>query len=191
MFTSSRESFVLSDRSIRKAISDGSITVSPLPPDDAFQPASVEVTLADRLLLFNQVEEIDPSREMEGLTYAKRIHEQGFSLMPGEFCLGRTREIVTLDSTMAADFTGKSSLARLGLLVHVTAGYIDPGFSGTVTLEIANLNRNPIRLRAGMRIGQFKFFRLDTTCLRPYGHKELNSHYQGQEDVTPSRGWIQ
>lgn len=192
MFTSSRESFVLSDRSIMKAIREGQIAVAGVDlTGDVLQPASVDVRLDRELVLFTDAyDEIDPEAHQPDLTVRKKIGPSGFSLMPDEFVLGSTRENLTLNSSIAADFTGKSSLARLGLVVHMTAGYIDPGFSGKVTLEIRNMNRKPIRLRAGMKIGQFKFFRLDTTCLRPYGTEGLDSHYQGQQGVTPSLSWM-
>lgn len=157
---------------------------------EELQPASIDVRLGDRLIMFTDaVDEIDPEQRQPELTIFKRIPVQGFSLLPDEFVLGTTEETLTIGDSIAADFTGKSSFARLGLMVHVTAGYIDPGFSGKVTLEIKNLNQKPIRLRAGMKIGQFKFFRLDSPCLRPYGSAGLDSHYQGQSDVTASRAW--
>lgn len=181
---------MLSDQSILKAIKSGEIILEPQAPRSLIQPASVDVRLDERLILFTEaVDEIDPAKSQPELYVGKKIPEQGFSIMPGEFLLGSTMETLTVGPEIAVDFTGKSSLARLGLMVHVTAGYIDPGFSGKVTLEIKNLNTIPIRLRAGMWIGQFKFFRLDSPCERPYGSPGLGSHYQGQSDVTPSRSW--
>lgn len=182
---------MLSDQSILKALHEGAIVLESEVETECLQPASIDVHLGDTLTLFTEaVNEIDPTKHQPELTIKKKIPELGFSLMPGEFVLGTTVEELTLNEDFSAEVTGKSSLARLGLLVHATAGFIDPGFSGKVTLEIANLNRKPIRLRAGMKIGQFKFFRLDTPCLRPYGTPGLSSRYQGQSDVTASRSWM-
>lgn len=182
---------MLSDRSILKALEEGDIRLdSCVEGTDLLQPASIDVRLGSHLILFSEaVDEIDPGLNQPELYIAKKIPEQGFSVMPEEFLLGTTLETLAISDRISAEFTGKSSLARLGLIVHCTAGFIDPGFTGRVTLEIKNVNRHPIRLRAGMRIGQFKFFRLDTTCLRPYGSSGLDSHYQGQSDVTASRSW--
>lgn len=182
---------MLSDRSISEALLHGGIRVS-APPDvyaRVMQPASMDVHLGDRLLIFLDKEEIDPRKPQPDLTYMQELGPEGMLIMPNEFLLGTTYETIALSAAYSAEITGKSSLARLGLMVHSTAGFIDPGFSGKVTLEIKNLNRNPIRLYPGMKIGQFKFFRLDTTCLRPYGSPGLGSHYQGQSDVTASRSW--
>lgn len=182
---------MLSDRSILRAFTDNEIIIEPGPEPFEIQPASIDVHLGDSLIWFtDQVEEIDPEKHQPELTATKKIHEQGYSLMPDEFVLGTTAETLTVTEDFSAEVTGKSSLGRLGLLVHSTAGFIDPGFCGKVTLEIKNINSKPIRLRAGMKIGQFKFFRLDTTCLRPYGSPGLNSRYQGQTDTTASRSWM-
>lgn len=180
---------MLSDQSILAAMRDKAIILEPEVDIRDVQPASIDVHLGDRLMIFLDKDEIDPRQPQPDLVYVQELDEEGMRIMPNEFLLGSTVETLTIDGTLACDFTGKSSLARLGLMVHVTAGYIDPGFSGKVTLEIKNLNRNPIRLYPGMKIGQFKFFRLDTTCLRPYGSPGLGSHYQGQSDVTASRSW--
>ena len=185
---------MLSDVSIMKAMDEDDIALSmdgrPGVGASCLQPASIDVHLGDRLIWFTDMhEEIDPTREQPGLTAYKKINEQGFSLMPNEFVLGTTVETLGLREGIAAEVTGKSSLARLGLVVHATAGFIDPGFSGKVTLEIKNFNHKPIRLRAGMKIAQFKFFRLEEPCTRPYGSAGLGSHYQGQSDVTASRSW--
>ena len=182
---------MLSDRSILTAMADDKIKIDPEPDTLAdVQPASVDVHLGDRLILFSEeVEEIDPTKYQPNLYVHKKIPEQGFSILPGEFLLGTTAERLTINGDFSAEITGKSSLGRLGLMVHSTAGFIDPGWSGKVTLEITNQNKIPMRLYAGMKIGQFKFFRLDTPCLRPYGSPGLGSHYQGQSDVTASRAW--
>lgn len=185
---------MLSDVSIMQAMDEGDIILlhdgRPGARDSCLQPASIDVHLGGRLIWFTEaVEEIDPAKHQPELTEYKKIQEQGFALMPGEFVLGTTAETLGLGEGYAAEVTGKSSLARLGLVVHATAGFIDPGFSGKVTLEIKNFNHKPIRLRAGMKIAQFKFFRLTEPCARPYGTPALGSHYQGQSDVTASRSW--
>lgn len=182
---------MLSDRSIIDAHNAGHIYISP-PPESLgleVQPASVDVHLGDNLLFFRDVPEIDPRREQRELTYWQPIAEGGVLILPNEFLLGTTHETLRVNGNFSAEITGKSSLGRLGLLVHSTAGFIDPGFNGRITLEIKNLNRNPIRLYAGMKIAQFKFFRLDAPCERPYGSPGLGSHYQHQSDVTASRSW--
>ena len=124
----------------------------------------------------------------EGLTEAvETTAEEGFVIHPGEFCLGRTAEWVELPEDVVARIEGKSSLGRLGLIVHATAGFIDPGWKGTLTLELNNLTRVPIKLYPGLLIAQLSFMRLDQAAERPYGHPELGSHYHGQTDATESR----
>ena len=152
---------ILSDLSIREALADGELEIKPLPRDRDFQPASLEVHLDAGVL-------------------------SGFILEPGEFALGVTVEWMRLNATIAAQLTGKSSLGRLGLQVHATAGFIDPGFEGNLVLELKNLSHRDIFLAAGQPIGQLVFQYLDRACSRPYGHPELGSHYQGQQGVVRS-----
>jgi dCTP deaminase len=183
---------LLSDGALIAALKDGTLGIDPEPEPQNIQPASIDVHLGGHILEFvaGGDEIIDP-QERQHLTERRRImHHNGFILMPGEFILGETAETVTIGDSIAVQFTGKSSLARLGLTVHQTAGHCDPGFTGVITLEIQNVNRKPIRLRRGMKIGQLLVYRLDQRALRPYGHPELGSRYFGQSGVTPSRSWL-
>lgn len=158
---------------------------------EAIQPASIDVRLSRDLLIFHEGGDpvIDPQRRPED-TVAKRIPEQGFHVKPHEFLLGCTEEEVTVGPGYAMQFTGKSSLARLGLMVHSTAGHIDPGFQGRITLEMTNLRDKPFLLRRGMWIGQLLVFKLDADALRPYGSESLQSRYMAQSTVTESRSWM-
>ena len=180
---------VLSDRSIREALREGRIGIEPCDPAD-IQPASVDVHLADRFQVFrnSRYPYIDPSTEQAGLMeIVESTTEEPFVLHPGEFVLGATVERVTLGNDIVARLEGKSSLGRLGLLIHSTAGYVDPGWEGTLTLELSNVANLPIVLSPGMSIGQLSFFALSTPVDRPYGTPGLGSKYQGQTEPTPSR----
>lgn len=167
---------ILSDRDIEDELNFGRIRISPLPADDAFQPASVEVTLQDA--------------HTRGAREYTQIPDMGgnatWYLRPGEFALGETVEEISIPGTLCAQVNGKSSLGRLGLLVHATAGFIDPGFRGSITLEFKNLGEETIILTRGMRIAQLVFHRLSSPVKRPYGHEGLGSHYQDQVGVTRS-----
>ena len=133
---------------------------------------------------------IDVKQEMEDLTELVRVkQDEPFILHPGEFVLGSTYEVVSLPDDIAARVEGKSSLGRLGLLTHATAGFVDPGFSGHVTLELANVATLPIKLYPGMKIGQLCFFRLSSPAEHPYGSEKYGSRYQGQRGPTPSRSY--
>lgn len=180
---------VLSDRSIREEIAKGRLRIEPLDPD-LIQPASVDVRL-DRVFRVFRVTHhpyIDVRQPMEDLTEEVVIDgERPFFIHPGEFVLGSTLETVTLPDDIVAQVEGKSSLGRLGLLIHATAGYVDPGWTGKLTLELSNSAKIPIALYYGMRIGQLSFLRMSTPVERPYGSPELGSKYQGQAGPTPSR----
>lgn len=154
------------------------------------EPSSIDVRLGENLRIFTEGDEIIDPRQRQELTVPKRIHDQGFIVNPGEFLLGETLEIVTVGAGYAVQFTGKSSLARLGLEVHKTAGHIDPGFNGVITLEIQNANTRPFRLHRDMPIGQLLVFKLDQPAEFPYGHPSRSSRYQGQSTVTESRSWM-
>lgn len=186
---------LLSDGGIARALSLEGIAITPDPFSDArltaMQPASVDVCLGDELRVFFEGGEdiVDPERRQED-SIPKRIPEQGFIVEPLEFLLGTTVETVKVGPGYAMQFTGKSSLARLGLLVHATAGHIDPGFEGKITLEIMNLRGKMFRLRAGMPIGQLLVFKLDADAIHPYGDPALRSRYMGQSTVTESRSWM-
>ena len=156
------------------------------------QPSSVDLHLGNRFRVFrnNRTAVIDPREEQPELTELVEITgDEPFILHPGEFVLGSTYEVVTLPDDVAARVEGKSSLGRLGLLTHATAGFVDPGFSGHVTLELANVATLPIKLYPGMKIGQFCFFRLSSPSEHPYGSEKYGSRYQGQRGPTPSRSF--
>ena len=157
------------------------------------QPSSVDVRLDRYFRLFDnhKYAEINPAVEQPELTrLIEADPEEGFVLHPGEFVLGSTFEQVTLPDDIAARLEGKSSLGRLGLLTHSTAGFIDPGFSGHVTLELSNMATLPVKLWPGMKIGQLCFFQLSSAAEHPYGSKEYGSRYQGQRGPTPSRSHL-
>ena len=180
---------VLSDRSIKEQLLAGRIRIEPLDPDD-IQPSSVDLHLGPRFQVFrnSRYPYIDPSLEQSGLMeMVTATVEDPFVLHPGEFVLGATTERVALPDDIVARLEGKSSLGRLGLLIHSTAGYVDPGWDGTLTLELSNVANLPIVLTPGMPIGQISFTRMTTPVDRPYGTPGLGSRYQGQSDPTPSR----
>jgi dCTP deaminase len=182
-------SSVLSDGTILRLVEEGRITIDPWEPKHV-QPASVDLRLGDSFRVFHnhRASAIDLRQPPSGLTEEVVIdgHEP-FVIHPGEFCLGRTLERVELPDDIVARLEGKSSLGRLGLIVHATAGFCDPGWKGTLTLELNNLTRVPIKLYPGLLIAQLSFMALDKPALRPYGSPELDSHYQGQRAATESR----
>ncbi len=180
---------VLSDGTIRELVDDGRIRIDPWDPD-LVQPASVDLRLGDSFRVFHnhRTTAIDLRRPPTNLTEEVIAGEDdGFVIHPGEFCLGRTLEWVELPDDIVARIEGKSSLGRLGLIVHATAGFVDPGWRGTLTLELNNLTRVPIKLYPGLLIAQLSFMTLDRAAERPYGSTELGSHYQGQVAATESR----
>ena len=180
---------VLSDGTIRRLVEDGRIKIDPW--DEALvQPASVDLRLGDSFRVFHnhRAPAIDLRDPPQHLTEEVKVTgDEPFVIHPGEFALGRTMEWVELPDDIVARIEGKSSLGRLGLIVHATAGFCDPGWKGTLTLELANLTRVPIRLYHGLAIAQLSFMALDAPAERPYGHEDLGSHYQGQVDATASR----
>lgn len=181
---------VLSDRTIREQLEAGRIRIEPLDERD-IQPSSVDLHLASKFQVFrsSRYPYIDPTMDQVGLMdLVEASSEEPFVLHPGEFVLGATMERIALPIDIVARLEGKSSLGRLGLLIHSTAGYIDPGWDGTITLELSNVANLPIVLTPGMPIGQVSFMLMTTPVDRPYGTPELRSRYQGQIDPTPSRG---
>ena len=182
---------LLSDRDIKAEISVGRVQVDPY--DEAMiQPSSIDVRLDRWFRVFenHKYPHIDPSIEQEDLTRLVETEgDEPFILHPGEFVLGSTYEVVTLPDDVAGRLEGKSSLGRLGLLTHSTAGFIDPGFSGHVTLELSNVATLPITLYPGMKIGQLCLFRLSSPAEYPYGSEKYGSRYQGQRGPTPSRSF--
>lgn len=178
---------MLSDTGIFNAIGNREIGIEPF-DRWSVQPASVDLTLSNSFRLFNDSIIIDPSLRQGKLT-SPRVAED-MILYPGEFVLASTAETIWLGRMHSAQLGGKSSLARIGLMIHVTAGFVDPGFNGKLTLELSNVGNNPIMLRAGMKICQISFTALSSPCMNLYGTGWLNSKYQGQYDATESRYYL-
>jgi dCTP deaminase len=180
---------LLSDRDIRAGIEAKRIVLEPF-EDEMVQPSSIDVRMDRYFRVFenHRYPHIDPAIDQSDLTrMVEPAGQEAFVLHPGEFVLASTYEVVTLGDDIAARFEGKSSLGRLGLLTHATAGFIDPGFSGHVTLELANVATLPIKLWPGMKIGQLCFFALSSPAEHPYGSARYGSRYQGQRGPTASR----
>ena len=183
---------LLSDRDIRAELDSGRVVLEPYDPT-MVQPSSVDVRIDRYFRLFDnhKYPVIDPAQEQPDLTRLVEVDpDEAFVLHPGEFVLASTYELVTLPDDVAARLEGKSSLGRLGLLTHSTAGFIDPGFSGHITLELSNVANLPITLWPGMKIGQLCLFRLSSPAERPYGSAGVGSRYQGQRGPTPSRAYL-
>ena len=183
---------LMSDRDIRAEIESGRIGLEPLEMD-LLQPSSFDVRLDRFFRLFDnhKYAYIDPAEDQSDLTQLIEVPaDEPFILHPGEFVLGSTFEFVTLPDDIAARLEGKSSLGRLGLLTHSTAGFVDPGFRGHVTLELANVSNLPIKLWPGMKVGQLCFFKLTSPSENPYGSAKYGSRYQGQRGPTASRSYM-
>ena len=183
---------LLSDRDLRKELESGRLGLDPF--DEAMlQPSSIDVRLDRYFRVFNNTRytHIDPSQQQDDLTsLVEAVDDAPFVLHPGEFVLGSTFEAVDLPDDLAGRLEGKSSLGRLGLLTHSTAGFIDPGFEGHITLELSNVANLPITLWPGMKIGQLCLFRLSSAAENPYGSTAAGSRYQGQRGPTPSRAYL-
>ena len=183
---------VLSDRTIREEIDSGRIVIDPFEASNV-QPSSVDVRVDRKFRVFHNARYpyIDVRQPMDDLTELVEVSDdEPFILHPGEFVLGQTLERVTLPDDLVARLEGKSSLGRLGLLIHSTAGFVDSGFSGNLTLELSNVANLPITIYHGMPIGQISFMRMDGPVERPYGSGEARSKYQGQAEPTPSRFYL-
>ena len=183
---------LLSDRDLNAELASGRIRLDPS-SEDMVQPSSIDVRIDRYFRLFDnhKYPVIDPAEDQPELTRLIEVDpEEGFILHPGEFVLGSTFEQVTLPDDIAARLEGKSSLGRLGLMTHSTAGFIDPGFTGHVTLELSNVATLPIRLWPGMKIGQLCFFQLSSPAEHPYGSGEYKSRYLGQRGPTASRSFV-
>ena len=179
---------VLSDRDIRAALKAGDVAIRPYDPQD-LQPSSVDLHLDRSFRVFrnNRYPFIDVRAPQPDLTELLTVaDDEPFVLHPGEFVLGQTLEWVELPNDLVARLEGKSSLGRLGLLIHSTAGYVDPGWKGNLTLELSNVANLPIALYFGMKIGQISFFKMSSPVDRPYGSPSLGSKYQGQSEPTAS-----
>ena len=182
---------LLSDKDIRAAIASGRVALDPYDPG-MVQPSSVDVRIDRYFRVFenHRYPHIDPSVEQAELTrLVEPDGDEPFILHPGEFVLGSTLEVVSIPDDLAARLEGKSSLGRLGLLTHSTAGFVDPGFSGHITLELSNVANLPITLWPGMKIGQLCLLRLTSPAEHPYGSAQAGSKYQGQRGPTPSRSY--
>ncbi|CAB4762068.1 unannotated protein [freshwater metagenome] len=183
---------LLSDRDIKAEINAGRVKVEPF--DSAMiQPSSVDVRLDRFFRVFenHKYSVIDPSIEQADLTREVAVSgNEEFILHPGEFVLASTYEVITLPDDIAGRLEGKSSLGRLGLLTHSTAGFIDPGFSGHITLELSNVSNLPVKLFPGMKIGQLCLIKLSSPAENPYGSALYGSRYQGQRGPTASKSWL-
>ncbi|MBU6242784.1 MAG: dCTP deaminase [Acidobacteria bacterium] len=183
---------LLSDRDIAAEINAGRVKVEPFEPK-MIQPSSVDVRLDRFFRVFenHKYSVIDPSIEQSELTREVAVTaDEHFILHPGEFVLASTYEVITLPDDIAGRLEGKSSLGRLGLLTHSTAGFIDPGFSGHITLELSNVANLPVKLFPGMKIGQLCLIKLSSPAEHPYGSAVYGSRYQGQRGPTPSKSWL-
>ena len=182
---------VLSDRTIRRLLDEGRIQIDPL-DESLIQPSSVDVRVDRFFRVFHNARYpyIDVKEPQEDLTELVEVDDdRPFILHPGEFVLGSTLERIALPDDLVARLEGKSSLGRLGLLIHSTAGFVDPGWDGHVTLELSNVANLPITIYPGMKIGQLSFMQLSEPAETPYGTGPLGSKYQGQRGPTPSRYW--
>ena len=183
---------VLSDKSIREQLDGGGIVIEPF-AEGSIQPSSVDLRVDRYFRVFRNdtTPYIDPKEPQEDLTELVEVDEDGaFILHPGEFVLGSTLERVALGNDLVARLEGKSSLGRLGLLIHSTAGFVDAGWDGHLTLELSNVANLPIALYHGMKISQMSFLELSEPAEFPYGSKETGSKYQGQEGPTPSKYYL-
>ena len=180
---------ILSDRTLREQLAAGRIVIDPL-DESCIQPSSIDVKVSNLFRVFRNhtAAVIDVKEDLENLTELVTVPMDGvFMLHPGEFVLGSTLERITCPDDLVGRVEGKSSLGRLGLLIHSTAGFIDAGFDGHITLELSNVANLPITLYPGMKIGQISFMQMTTPADRPYGSGARGSKYQGQRGPTPSR----
>lgn len=180
---------ILSDVTIKKDLAAGRIVIDPI-DESCIQPSSVDLHVANAFRVFHNARKpyIDVREDQDDLTEEVLIPDgDAFILHPGEFVLGSTTERIALGDDVVARLEGKSSLGRLGLLIHSTAGFVDPGWDGNLTLELSNVANLPVTLYPGMKIGQISFYDLSTPAEHPYGSSETGSKYQGQTGPTPSR----
>jgi dCTP deaminase len=180
---------ILSDRDLRAEIEAGRLVIEPFDPE-AVQPSSIDLRVGSEFRVFanHRYPHIDVRQPLENLTeLVEASEDEPFILHPGEFVLGTTLETVTLPDNLVARLEGKSSLGRLGLLIHSTAGFVDAGFSGQLTLELSNVANLPIAIYPGMLVGQLCLFQMTSPAERPYGSEKAGSKYQAQRGPTPSR----
>ncbi len=181
---------ILSDKSIKEKINTGEISISPF-SQDSLQPASYDLHLDKNIMYFNTNGNniIDVKKPVDELMIRTQISDSGFVIEPHQLVLANVIEITGVDSKHVGRLEGKSSLARIGLIIHATAGFLDPGNKLRLTLEMVNLSPLPIRIYVGMKIAQIAFEELDTPCEKPYGSKSLNSKYVGDLTVQASKIW--
>jgi dCTP deaminase len=182
---------ILSDRSIKKKIKNGNIVIEPF-SEDFLQPASYDLHLDKYFLVFNKenIAMIDVKKKTDKLMREIEVTEKdGFIIHPGEFVLANVKEVTGVDNSHVGRLEGKSSLGRIGLIIHATAGFLDPGNKLRLTLELANVSPLPIKIYPGMKIAQIAFEALDSECERPYGSKALKSKYLGDQKVKGSHMW--
>lgn len=179
---------ILSDQDIAKAVKEGRIGIEPFDPN-CLQPSSYDLHLGERILVFDnhRVGVVDVREDIEVSRLVRIDERDGLIIHPGEFVLGSTLESFRIPSNLAAKIEGRSSLGRLGLIVHATAGFVDPGFEGELTFEISNISRLPIRIYPKMRIAQICFFKMSSPARTPYGSRKLGSKYKGQKGPTRSK----
>ena len=180
---------ILSDRSLLEEIKKGHLVVKPF-DESCLQPASIDLRLANEFRVFKHINHalIDTKVPFSEYTELVKVNDgEKFVLHPNEFVLGSTLEWVKVPADLVGRIEGKSSLGRLGVIVHATAGYVDPGFEGNLTLEINNVGKIPVALYPGMKIAQFSVMTMTTAADKPYGSAKLNSKYQGQAGPTESQ----
>lgn len=176
---------ILSDRTIREYLLQGRIGIDPIDYKD-IQPSSIDLHLGYEFIRCQETGIIDTLSSARAAGKLVGEKDYAFIIEPGQFALGTTVERISVPDDLVARIEGKSSLGRLGLMVHITAGFVDPGFQGQLTLELYNVNKSPIVLHPGMKIAQISFMKMTTPADRPYGTEGLGSHYQNQEGPTPS-----
>jgi len=183
---------ILSDKDIRQAIAKRHLVIKPF-DEHCVQPSSYDLHLEKEVRVFDSHRTgiVDVKKEIDCSRLVKIDPQEGFILHPGEFILGATTEFFKIPADLAAKLEGKSSLGRLGLIIHATAGYVDPGFSGYLTFEISNISRLPLRIYPGMKIAQICFFRMSSPVETPYGSKKLGSKYKGQKGPTASKVYLE
>lgn len=181
---------ILSDKHILERIKKGEIIIEPF-DETCVQPSTIDLHLSDEVRVFDNWEiGVVDTRVKSDASRLVKVSPEGFIIHPNEFLLGSTVEKITLPDDIAAKLEGRSSLGRLGLVIHATAGYVDPGFYGWLTFEISNLSRLPIKIYPKMKMAQICFFQMSSPVLKPYGSKNLGSKYQGQKGPTASRVWM-
>ncbi|MDD5959199.1 dCTP deaminase [Methanobrevibacter wolinii] len=183
---------ILSDQDLKEYIKNKKIIIDPLKDEEQIQPSSVDMRLGDEFKVFKVIRKpyIDPKDDEDLASYMESIiveNNNAFIIHPGEFALATTYEYVKVPNDLVARVEGRSSMGRLGVTMHVTAGYIDPGFEGKITLEISNIGAMPVALYPGQRVCQLVFETMTNPAEKPYGHPDRNSKYMGQKSPETSR----